>query len=100
MKQIAFPLLLLVLSASVDDVWAAATPDVWDDEVAAENDEYLPAVPREDPGSAARKLLQPPSLRPTASSSSTSLAGSARPDLGSPAHPSPPLFYLLMSLLC
>jgi hypothetical protein len=98
MKRVAFGVLLLLLSASVDDVWAAATPELSDDEVAAENDEYLPAVPREDPSAAARKLLQPSSLR--SASSLTGPAVASSPNRHAPLNPSPDLLYLLLSLRC
>jgi hypothetical protein len=95
----AFPLLLLLLSASVDDVWGAVAPDVWSDQAAAENDEYLPARPREHPRSAARKPLQPHSLR-FAASASIIPAATSSPNLYAAAYPSPALLYLLMSLQC
>jgi hypothetical protein len=97
-RAFGYLLVLLLASAALDDAWAAATPDLDDDVLAARNNEYLPAAghagcPRRHDGGRP-PLANLPLLPVTAGDART--APRARPRACADA--GPPLVYLLMTL--
>jgi|SRR5262245_43278684 len=101
-KSFTALLVLLVLSAWADDIAAAATPDSDDDVLAAQDNDYLPAVRPERPRAASNEVtpfsfgLNVPASCPSAVSPTT-----VRPPHSSPSPwlSADPL-YSLMSLQC
>jgi hypothetical protein len=99
-KGPSYLLILLLAAASLDDLWACATPDPCDDAQAAENNEYLASY-RPCPRDGTRGWDQPSprgcpegagGLAVAAPLRALPLAGSSRAPFG------PALLYVLMSL--
>jgi hypothetical protein len=101
-KSFTAILVLLVLTVQADDIAAAATPDHDDDVLAAQDNDYIPAVRPERPGAAPEEVM-PYSFGLNASASGPS-AGS--PGIVRLPHSSPfprlsaDRLYSLMSLQC
>ena len=93
--SLAYALILLLLSAALDDVWAATTPETTDDAQAALNNDYLRAAPHPLPKRPAD------SGPPMTGALGAVHAGRADPALVRawlPGAPEPSLLYLFMSL--
>jgi hypothetical protein len=90
-------LILLLASASLDDAWASTTPEIDDDVLAAENNEYL-SLPQ-NPQPTGRQLILPqPALRPGVNGD-LCFAGLA-PEAPPAATAPPEILYQFMSLQC
>ena len=101
-KSFTALLVLLVLSVQADDIAAAATPDLDDDVLAAQDDDYLPAVRAE------RRKVAAEEIAPYSSELNVPVSrGSAKtPTISWFPHSSPSpwlsadLLYCIMSLRC
>jgi hypothetical protein len=93
-------LLALVLSTSVDDLWAVATPDPSDDLAATEDNDYTPAA-RKPPDQRPRETADThPVVVPKANSVHPALISPGGPSARTDARPfyCPDLLYSFMSL--
>jgi hypothetical protein len=95
-------LVLLVLSVSVDDIAAAATPDLDDYVLAAQDNDYLPAVPPERPKAKLKEAtpfsfgLNVPASSPNAVTPTTAWLSHSSPSPWLSAD----VLYSIMSLQC
>jgi hypothetical protein len=90
-------LILLLASASVDDIWASFTPDPDDDVLTLEDNEFLQPTPQREQTPALELAFPQPADSAVAASASPSAA------VGHPWDPpssgaAPALLYVLMSL--
>jgi hypothetical protein len=93
-------LLALLLSASVDDLWAVATPDPSDDVTATEDNEY-PPVARKQPERRPQDTVDTHRVvvgQGDASQAASALLSGRSPDTDARPFYCPELLYLLRSL--
>jgi hypothetical protein len=101
-KSFTTLLVLLVLSVPADDIAAAATPDLDDDVLAAQDNDYLSAVRPERPKAAAEEDtpfsfgLNVPASSPTALTSTIAWLSHSSPSPWLSAD----VLYSIMSLQC
>jgi hypothetical protein len=99
LKRFPYLLIVLLLSASFDDTWAAATADTRDDVQSSEDDEYPPASRHTQAGRKRLEDLPSPAAPHSRPAGRSPADPSPRHPTATPPAPSgPPLLYVLMSL--